>query len=85
MRRAKQHVSHLGKRAHSLRYESFLANPLPRLKHLADFCDLDASDREIRRCVEKIDASRSFAYRGDLEFTISSKAERLLEKHDYEF
>lgn len=85
MKRAKQHVNHLGERAHSLRYESFLTTPRPELKDLADFCDLDTTDSEIRRCVEKVDASRSFAYRSDSQFTISSEAKRLLSRHDYEF
>jgi hypothetical protein len=85
MKRAKQHVNHLGKRAHSLRYESFLAAPRPELKELADFCDLDVADSEIRRCVEKVDASRSFAYRNDSEFAISTESRRLLEKHGCEF
>ncbi|MEX0732344.1 MAG: sulfotransferase [Aquisalimonadaceae bacterium] len=65
--RARHHVEALGERALELRYEDLLADPVPHLRRIIDFCGLNADDSAIHAIAAKFDGSRAYAYRGDPE------------------
>lgn len=63
--RAREAVRSVGARGLSLRYEDFLAHPRAMARSLARHASLSPSDRVLERSIERIDASRSYAFVGD--------------------
>lgn len=61
--RANEHVQALGERALELRYEDLLADPLPMLRRIQEFCGLDATDSRLKAEAAKFDVRRAFAFR----------------------
>ena len=79
--RAQSHVFGLGERALELRYEDLLADPLPYLDRVLEFCGIEAPGIQVRKEAEKFRPGRAFAYRDDLvlrEFAerVSGRLER---------
>jgi LPS sulfotransferase NodH len=50
-----------------VRYESLLADPIPAIAALAEFCGLRPEENDLEACVRDIDADRAFAFRRDQE------------------
>ncbi|MBX7225995.1 MAG: sulfotransferase [Chitinophagales bacterium] len=49
----------------SIQYEAFLASPEPYLKALADFCQLNVSETQIKQTASGIQESRRYAFLND--------------------
>lgn len=64
--RAQAHVRTLGDRALELRYEDLLADPLPNLRRILNFCGLDVENERVKREAQKFDPTRAYAYRRQL-------------------
>lgn len=62
---AERHISWLGNRATTLRYEDFLAAPQEMLTSLSHFCGLSATDGDIERVSKKVNRGRAYAYHND--------------------
>jgi Sulfotransferase family len=60
---AQRQVHAAGERALQLRYEDLLADPLPSLMALADFCELTPSAAAIRSAAAQMRAERAYAHR----------------------
>lgn len=71
---ASKNVSELGDRVFKVKYENILSDPLTYLKNAADFCGLTITDGAMKQSVQKVDASRAFAYRRDPQLVKYAKA-----------
>ncbi|HZX14135.1 MAG TPA: sulfotransferase [Thermodesulfobacteriota bacterium] len=76
---ARTHVRKLGDMAIEVKYEDLLTEPNGVLKHLAEFCNLQAGDKDIERVALQIKRERAYAYRSnpELETFAAKMAERL--------
>ena len=77
---ARTHVHKLGNSAIiEVKYEGLLTNPNGILKHLTEFCELQATEKDIEMVVMQVKRERAYAYRGnpELEAFASKVAERL--------
>ena len=64
---ARTHVRNLQDRATEVKYEDLLTEPNRVLKHLTDFCKLQATDRDVERVAQQVKRERAYAYRGNPE------------------
>ncbi|MHA2358319.1 MAG: sulfotransferase [Candidatus Heimdallarchaeaceae archaeon] len=79
-----KHVNNLKDRSISLKYEDILEEPLKYIKNLVSFCNLTASEKEIKAIAKTIDKSRSFAYKKDPELVeFELKVKDSLNKYSY--
>jgi hypothetical protein len=81
--RAMNHVGHLDIPSHTVRYETFLAEPVSILERLAEFCSIDAVQSDLEACGKLVDPSRAFAYRNVSPINIPDKVIPLIDKHGY--
>jgi hypothetical protein len=83
MAEARMHVEELGERALELRYEDFLAEPLPALSKLAQFCGLPANPSAVQQAAGRVKLERAFAYRKNPELRqlADREAQRLAAQH----
>lgn len=79
IQQARTHLNELKDRAVEVKYEDLLAKPHTVLRHLADFCELRATDRDIERVAPQVKKERAYAYRDDPELAAftTKVAERL--------
>lgn len=61
------HVDRMPEQSMSVKYEDFLANPVPHLQSLRDFCGLSAGEDEVKSLCSVIRADRRYAYLEDDE------------------
>ena len=63
LKEAKKHVIAIGPGALELKYEDLVSEPYELLRQLADFCDLEVSDRDIQRVSVMMKKDRAYAYK----------------------
>jgi hypothetical protein len=81
---ARRHVSNLNGRAMELKYEDFLAEPVPALKQLASFCNLPLSDPVLEQAARHVKKERAYAYLGNAELrTFASRVTERLGAYSY--
>lgn len=72
-------------RTHSLRYESFLADPASHLAELADFCGLQVDANQIRELILSVNPNRAFAFASEPELRqFAQRHETALRKWGYD-
>lgn len=83
MSEARTAVEQLGERALELKYEDFLAEPLPALVKLAQFCGLPADHAAVQQAAASVKQERAFAYRTNHELKqfADHEAQRLAAQH----
>jgi hypothetical protein len=83
MAEAKNQVGMLGQRAVEVKYEDFLADPLPVLADLVDFCHLAADRSAVKNAAQQVKLERAFAYRKNplLKELAEREAHRLAAQH----
>jgi len=76
---ARSHVNRLNEMAIEIKYEDLLAEPVRVLKDAADFCELNATVREIELATQDLRRDRAYAYLSDpiLKDFAASVADRL--------
>lgn len=62
---AKKHVKELGQRALEIKYEEFIDHPLEALRCLLKFCEINASDVELKKVAGMVNKSRGNAYKNE--------------------
>lgn len=84
MAEAKKHVEGMGDRAVEIKYEDFLAEPLPALLKLAQFCELPVDDVAVQQAAGRVKLERAFAYRKNPELrALADRAAQRLEAQHY--
>ena len=76
---ARSGLGKLNERALEIKYEHLLEDPVRILKNAADFCELNASLRQIELITHDLRRNRAYAYLSDpkLEEFAASVADRL--------
>jgi hypothetical protein len=79
LQEARSSLGKLNERALEIKYEDLLEEPVRILKNAADFCELNASDREIELITHGLRRNRAYAYLSDpkLREFAASVADRL--------
>lgn len=67
LKEARSHVDTLKDRAIEIKYEDFLEHPGEILQSLSEFCELDATQKEIEKVASQANKSRAYAYLNDSE------------------
>jgi hypothetical protein len=83
MAEAKKQVQAMNGRAIEVKYEDFLAEPLPVLVNLVKFCQLPADRSAVEKAAQQVKLERAFAYRKNpaLRELAEREAHRLAAQH----
>jgi hypothetical protein len=77
-------VRNLRNRAIEVRYEELLSEPNRLLRHIVDFCELQAKEGDIERVAKQVKVERAYAYRSDPELEgFSARVAERLRRHGY--
>ena len=84
MREARRQIESVPNKAIEIRYETFLFDPAPHLRTLAEFCDLQASDAQIGKIADRVSSNRAFAFQSNAELKLfAERVEPRLAVFDY--
>ena len=81
---SRRHVEAAGDKALELRYEDLLADPMPALSRILDFCGLEKSEAEVVRLAQPFKPDRAYAFLAKPEWVAHAERHKdLLSRHGY--